>query len=128
MCYVPEMLQITIDTTPPVAGVVHDGPGPSDVDFQQSLSLKATWHNFLDRESGVVFYHYAFKDRCLTVDRMKIPPAEGGVSCLLFNMFYNNYIICIYVCKFYLKTMEIDDAKEIIIFFVCKFYMHFKIR
>ncbi|CAH1794767.1 unnamed protein product [Owenia fusiformis] len=62
-------LKITIDTTPPHPGVVHDGlPGTPDVDFQQDFSLHAHWSEFFDRESGVKFYQYAFGRNCLGLD------------------------------------------------------------
>ena len=60
-----------------MAGTVHDGPGPGDLDYQQSLTLHATWHHFFDRESGVAFYQYSFSQQCLDVDGFGIPAPEG---------------------------------------------------
>ena len=57
--------QITIDVSPPVAGVVHDGiPESNDIDFQDDLNLHIFWDGFFDKESGVKFYKYAFDSEC----------------------------------------------------------------
>ena len=59
------MLQITIDITPPHAGVVHDGlPGNPEIDYQQVYVLNVYWDQFFDRESGVYFYQYIVGPSC----------------------------------------------------------------
>jgi len=59
------MLQITIDITPPHAGVVHDGlPGNPEIDYQQEYVLNVYWDQFFDRESGVYFYQYIVGPSC----------------------------------------------------------------
>ena len=73
------LFQITVDSTPPVAGVVQDGPGDTDIDYQQSLTLHANWHNFFDRESTISFYQYAFAEECLGADYFYLP-TDGQVS------------------------------------------------
>jgi len=46
--------------TPPESGSVHDGLGPLDIDAQESGSVVyASWHGFVDLESGVVSYDVA---------------------------------------------------------------------
>ena len=61
MCH----LQITIDVSPPHAGVVHDGiSGNPEIDYQQGMELKAYWSQFFDRESGVYFYQYIVGTKC----------------------------------------------------------------
>ncbi|XP_060577218.1 uncharacterized protein LOC132734491 [Ruditapes philippinarum] len=58
--------KITIDTSPPHEGKVHDGiPGDPEVDFQQSLNLEGHWDDFFDKESGVWLYSYGFGENCL---------------------------------------------------------------
>ncbi|XP_053388676.1 uncharacterized protein LOC128551785, partial [Mercenaria mercenaria] len=58
--------KITIDTSPPHEGIVHDGiSGDPEVDFQQFLQLAGHWDGFFDKESGVWFYSYGFSERCL---------------------------------------------------------------
>ncbi|KAK3581576.1 hypothetical protein CHS0354_031922 [Potamilus streckersoni] len=58
--------KLTIDTSPPHVGVVHDGiAGSSEVDFQQSLTLNAFWEGFFDKESGIMFYRYKFAETCV---------------------------------------------------------------
>ncbi|XP_076086955.1 uncharacterized protein LOC143057529 [Mytilus galloprovincialis] len=60
-------IRITVDTTPPEVGHVHDGVyGSPEVDFQQDMRLDAHWEGFFDHESGVAFYQYEFSDVCLT--------------------------------------------------------------
>ncbi|KAL4221421.1 hypothetical protein ACF0H5_019679 [Mactra antiquata] len=65
--------KITIDTSPPHAGIVHDGLlGQSEVDYQQSTTLSAHWNAFFDKESSVWFYLYGFSTRCLNEDDFDI--------------------------------------------------------
>ena len=73
-------LQITIDISPPLPGVVLDSVQPQpDVDYQQSYTQAAWWQGFFDRESSVEFYQYAFADRCLTAGEFSVP-ATGLVG------------------------------------------------
>lgn len=73
--------QITIDSSPPHAGEVHDGvQGSPDVDFQTSLTLKAHWEGFFDRESGVKFYQYSFNDHCLSSSDFSLAQSSTVVS------------------------------------------------
>ena len=45
--------KLTVDRSPPVAGIVNDGFS-EDVDFQSdNRTLQATWHGFVDHESGI---------------------------------------------------------------------------
>ncbi|XP_022088109.1 uncharacterized protein LOC110977889 isoform X2 [Acanthaster planci] len=58
-------IKVTVDSTPPEAGVVHDGMlGSKEVDYQVGRDLWAHWEGFVDRESGVAFYRYLFDDLC----------------------------------------------------------------
>ncbi|XP_071784665.1 uncharacterized protein [Asterias amurensis] len=60
-----QTIKITVDTSPPQAGVVHDGmPGSGEVDFQEGNDLAAHWEGFFDRESGVKFYEYLYDVTC----------------------------------------------------------------
>src|SRR5205823_4192520 len=50
---------VTVDSTPPTAGVVNDGPGP-DVDAQPSrTTIAANWAGFADAVSGIASYQWA---------------------------------------------------------------------
>jgi Bacterial Ig-like domain/Calx-beta domain len=50
---------VTVDSTPPIAGVVNDGPG-TDVDFQPSrTTIAANWTGFADVVSGIASYQWA---------------------------------------------------------------------
>ncbi|XP_041351011.1 uncharacterized protein LOC121369994 [Gigantopelta aegis] len=60
--------QITIDSSPPLGGIVHDGPtGESERDYQISKTLFANWEGFFDKESGVAFYQYLFGTSCKVI-------------------------------------------------------------
>ena len=53
--------RITIDTSPPVPGIVHDGASiQTDVDFQAPRALTGVWAGFNDPETGVRYYKYKF--------------------------------------------------------------------
>ncbi|CAH1258772.1 Hypp2074 [Branchiostoma lanceolatum] len=63
--------QITVDTSPPLPGHVHDSlPAETDLDFQQDSIIQASWEGFFDRESGVIFYMYGFAEECLTLENV----------------------------------------------------------
>jgi hypothetical protein len=56
--------QVSVDWSPPTPGVVRDGNGTSDVDFQVHVDhMSATWSEFLDPESDVVEYLYCIGTR-----------------------------------------------------------------
>ncbi|XP_066300263.1 uncharacterized protein [Branchiostoma lanceolatum] len=64
---------VLVDTASPRAGVVHDGTGVHDADYQSSTTkLSAFWHGFTDLESGVRRYLWC-------VGRTEDPP-ECGVK------------------------------------------------
>ena len=69
-----------MDTSPPQAGVVHDGmPGSGEVDFQEGNDLAAHWEGFFDKESGVKFYEYLYDDTCWN-DADMVPSIRDTVS------------------------------------------------
>ncbi|XP_022103295.1 uncharacterized protein LOC110986023 [Acanthaster planci] len=60
-----QTIRVTVDTSAPQAGVVHDGiRGSNEVDFQEGSDLSAHWEGFFDKESGVKFYQYLFATSC----------------------------------------------------------------
>lgn len=65
--------QITIDTTPPLQGVVHDGNSSRDIDYQQPRLITAWWSGFFDRESEIQFYQYTFGTSCTNQSVFGIP-------------------------------------------------------
>ena len=72
--------QITVDMTAPLPGVVSDSEqSEPDVDFQQGSTQHASWQGFFDRESGIMFYQFAFSDHCLTASDFSVPP-KGKVT------------------------------------------------
>jgi kexin len=51
---------LLIDTSPPVAGLVVDGPGPADIDVQtETTAVRVAWSGFNDPGSGVASYAWA---------------------------------------------------------------------
>ncbi|XP_067682774.1 uncharacterized protein [Haliotis asinina] len=61
-------LKITIDSSSPRPGAVHDGVmGQPEIDYQDTTQLHAHWEGFFDRESGVKFYQYGYADHCLNL-------------------------------------------------------------
>ncbi|XP_063447093.1 uncharacterized protein LOC134726613 [Mytilus trossulus] len=68
---------ITIDTSPPQLGSVHDGlPGTPEVDYQQDLNLNFYWYGFFDPESGIKYYKYIVANYCWTKQNL-ISSNEG---------------------------------------------------
>ncbi|XP_022103276.1 uncharacterized protein LOC110986013 isoform X2 [Acanthaster planci] len=60
-------IKVSVDTSAPQAGVVHDGiRGSNEVDFQEGNDLSAHWEGFFDKESGIKFYQYLFDKSCWT--------------------------------------------------------------
>jgi len=67
------LFQITIDTSPPHEGSVHEGfEDEPEVDFQQTLDIFAIWKGFFDRESGVWFYLYTVASDCKLLSEFDI--------------------------------------------------------
>lgn len=61
-----ERLMVQVDLTPPVAGAVNDSAfGNPDADFQQSHTLEASFFGFVDPDSGIRTYMYAWSSKCL---------------------------------------------------------------
>ena len=79
-------VQITIDTSPPHTGIVQDGiRGTPEVDFQQSTTLHVHWDGFFDRESGVLFYQYAFHTEPMSSSDFKLNSVNPEVHLLLMK-------------------------------------------
>ncbi|KAI0242789.1 hypothetical protein LSAT2_011095 [Lamellibrachia satsuma] len=75
ICASAPLLEITIDTTAPLPGVVSDSQqSQADIDFQQGSTHYASWQGFFDRESGILFYQYAFSDGCVAASDFSVPP------------------------------------------------------
>lgn len=75
-------LVFTVDTTPPLPGVVLDGfPMEPDVDYTNNGgTLGGWWQGFFDRESDVMFYQYAFADECANTSVFTYPlPVDSVV-------------------------------------------------
>ncbi|CAG2198378.1 unnamed protein product [Mytilus edulis] len=69
--------KITIDTSPPQTGTVHDGLNElPDIDYQQDFHLDFHWDGFFDPESGVQYYKYIISDYCWTKQDL-IASTEG---------------------------------------------------
>ncbi|KAL3873929.1 hypothetical protein ACJMK2_037006, partial [Sinanodonta woodiana] len=60
-------MKLTVDTSPPHQGIVHEGfLGSPEVDYQNILEIHAYWDSFFDKESGIMFYRYGFGKSCIT--------------------------------------------------------------
>ena len=56
--------QVIVDWLPPTPGVIRDGNGTSDIDFQvHDDHVSSTWNKFLDPESDVVEYLFCIGAR-----------------------------------------------------------------
>ncbi|CAH1249044.1 SCARF2 [Branchiostoma lanceolatum] len=72
-----ETLKITVDTSPPLPGNVHDGlKGQPEIDYQQTTTVNTWWDGFFDEESGVKFYQYGYSTSCLAAADFTLP--EGA--------------------------------------------------
>ena len=70
---------ITVDTTPPLPGVVFDATlGSRDLDFQQDLTVHAWWSGFFDRETDIAFYQYVFDTHCANESYFSFPLGDGS--------------------------------------------------
>ena len=65
-------VDILVDASPPVAGVVLEGPpGGPDIDYTSEDHVYINMHGFIDHESGIRLYHVALAERCLTLEEMR---------------------------------------------------------
>ena len=56
--------QIIVDWQPPTPGVVRDGNGKDDIDFQSDVErISASWNEFFDAESDILEYFYCVGSR-----------------------------------------------------------------
>ncbi|XP_065175048.1 uncharacterized protein LOC135804992 [Sycon ciliatum] len=61
--------QLTVDNSPPSAGVVTDGETNDDIDCQPvDQPITASWQGFVDEQSGIRAYHWAIGSKPLTDD------------------------------------------------------------
>ncbi|XP_046365956.1 uncharacterized protein LOC124141846 [Haliotis rufescens] len=73
--------KITLNVSPPHAGIVHDGQsGHPEMDYQDSLQLNAHWDGFFDNESAIAFYQYTFGPRCLQGDAFDLNKTKNMES------------------------------------------------
>jgi hypothetical protein len=57
--------RFTVDVTPPLRGVVFEGPQDrQDIDYQQDLTITFWWTGFVDRETDVIYYKYSVSSHC----------------------------------------------------------------
>ena len=75
-------LVFTVDTTPPLPGVVLDGiPTEADIDYTNNGgTLGGWWKGFFDRESDVMFYQYVLAEECANTSVFMYPlPVDSVV-------------------------------------------------
>lgn len=75
-------LVFTVDATPPLPGVVFDGPPQeADVDYEgRSLALQGWWAGFFDRESDIIVYQYLFAEDCANRSAFAYPLPTGSAT------------------------------------------------
>ena len=71
--------RFTVDVTPPLEGIVFDGPkGGYDIDYQNDLSLTFWWMGFFDRETDIVFYKYIIDEQCANSSQFQSDKVRTG--------------------------------------------------
>ncbi|XP_052095904.1 uncharacterized protein LOC127731085 [Mytilus californianus] len=99
--------KITIDTSAPQPGIVHDGlPDFPEIDYQQNLQLHVYWDGFFDPESGVKYYKYVFSDHCW--ERKDLINASLGIE--TFNTFAS--FTASKEGKYYVSVVAFNRANE----------------
>ena len=74
-------VDILVDASPPVAGVVLEGPpGGPDIDYTSEDHVYINMHGFIDHESGIRLYHVALAEQCLSVDEMEKAGHAGKIT------------------------------------------------
>lgn len=83
--------RFTVDVTPPLEGVVFEGPvGSTGIDYQQELEVPVWWTGFFDRETDVLLYQLTVGTECRnsshftypTVGQVGRATGGGGLVCL----------------------------------------------
>lgn len=95
--------QITIDTTPPLEGVVYDGDSSGDIDYQQDHSIRAWWTGFFDRESEIQFFQYTFGAGCADQSMFTIPAFHNVCEC------YSTVIVVIHSLYRLVQQMRLQS-------------------
>ena len=73
--------QIVVDWQPPTPGIVRDGKGTNDIDFQSDVRrISATWNEFFDAESDVVEYLCCIGHR----------PGKTWIVCFMLLLFLSS--------------------------------------
>lgn len=68
-----EHVDILADDSPPVRGVVVEGPeGYPDIDYTSEASVIVRWNGFIDHESGIMKYRIGIGEHCLTATEMNV--------------------------------------------------------
>ncbi|XP_076075242.1 uncharacterized protein LOC143046127 [Mytilus galloprovincialis] len=99
---------IMIDNSPPVTGVVDDGLGLHDIDFQnKSDVVAATWHGFTDIGAGIEIYFWCVgtnkMDQTCDVLPLKNVGIQTSVSSMLPNHLQNGQQV-------FSKLMAVDGV------------------
>lgn len=66
-------MDILADDSPPVKGVVVEGPeGYPDIDYTSEASVIVRWNGFIDHESGIMKYRIGIGEHCLSAAEMNV--------------------------------------------------------
>ena len=62
-------IDILVDDSPPVAGVVIEGAtGTPDIDYSSGEEIIVSWDGFIDHESGIKLYKIGFDKQCFPIE------------------------------------------------------------
>ncbi|XP_076085163.1 uncharacterized protein LOC143055975 isoform X1 [Mytilus galloprovincialis] len=71
----------TVDIDKPLVGVVHDGIGHKEIDFQNSSEVVgASWSGFVDHDSGIQKYYWCVKNEITNTECDVLPFQNVGIQ------------------------------------------------
>ncbi|XP_078701246.1 uncharacterized protein LOC144927586 [Branchiostoma floridae x Branchiostoma belcheri] len=109
-----QTLKITVDTSPPLPGTVHDGlEGQAEIDYQQTTAIKTWWDGFFDEESGVKFYLYGYSTSCLDADDLQLPKGASITRTTDTNAVYTAPSPGTYFCTVVAYNHALDPSAPV---------------
>ncbi|XP_019614830.1 PREDICTED: uncharacterized protein LOC109462712 [Branchiostoma belcheri] len=106
-----QTLKITVDTSPPLPGTVHDGlEGQAEIDYQQTTAIKTWWDGFFDEESGVKFYLYGYSTSCLDAADLQLPKGASITRTTDTNAVYTAPTPGTYFCTVVAYNHALDPS------------------
>jgi len=105
-------IDILVDDSPPVAGVVMEGtPAGKDVDYTSSEEVNVHWKGFIDHESGIRQYVIGVSNHCQHLDELK-----QNTSSTMLKLFTSDVISATFKLqregKHYFSIFAYNNAME----------------